>query len=243
MSKIYLSGDFHGDFRRLGSKVWKEGRDLTKDDFVIGLGDFGGVWEVNEDSKRWEEEQYWLDWLSDKKWTTLFVEGNHENSYRLEKFPIIEKFGGRVSQISESIFWLRRGEIYTIADKKFFTFGGAMSIDKIYRKENISWWPQEQPNKKEQDYGIDNLINHDMKVDYILTHTCPQHIVSILLGGAPTSPYSGNYYDKFYDPLTKYFSYINDSVQFDKWFFGHFHEDKEIDDKFMCLYKGIYRLI
>jgi len=243
MSKIYLSGDTHGDVRRFSTSNWKEGKTLTKDDFVIILGDFGCVWEVDENSRRWAEEQWWLDWLNDKPFSVIFVDGNHENHTRLDKLPQIQKFNGTVGAVRNSIFHLKRGEIYTIANKKFLTCGGALSIDKHRRIENVSWWEREQPNKKEQDHGISNLINHGMSVDYILTHTCPQHIVSILLGGTPTSPYDGNYYDKFYDPLTKYLSYIYESVQFDKWFFGHFHEDKKIDDKFMCLYKGIYRLI
>lgn len=46
---------------------------MTKQDYVIICGDFGGVWDG---SKR---EKYWLDWLEDKPFTTLFVSGNHEN--------------------------------------------------------------------------------------------------------------------------------------------------------------------
>jgi len=243
MSKIFCTGDLHGNPRRFGTHEWPEGKTLNKDDFVVILGDFGCLWCTSENDPHWKEEVYWLNWLSDKPWTSVFVDGNHESFARLDNLEQVEMFGGTVGVVRDSILHLKRGEIYEIADKKFFVMGGALSVDKHRRIPNVSWWEREQPSKKEQDHGISNLIANDMKVDYILTHTCPQHIVSIMLGGEPTSLYAGNYYDKFYDPLTKYLSYIYESVQFDKWFFGHFHEDRKIDDKFMCLYKGIYRLI
>jgi hypothetical protein len=59
---------------------------MTKADYVIICGDFDGVWAKDEESK---EEKYNLDWLNNKPFTTLFVDGNHENidwlnSYLLE---------------------------------------------------------------------------------------------------------------------------------------------------------------
>ena len=46
---------------------------MTKDDYVIVLGDFG-IWD---NSKR---ENYNLDWLEDRPFTTLFISGNHSIS-------------------------------------------------------------------------------------------------------------------------------------------------------------------
>ena len=44
---------------------------------------------------------------------------------------------------------LKRGECYTIEGKTFFTFGGAYSIDRLLRKEGVSWWWQELPSPEE----------------------------------------------------------------------------------------------
>ena len=43
---IYVCGDIHGrqDISKLNSKKFKEGKSLTKDDYVIICGDFGLVW-------------------------------------------------------------------------------------------------------------------------------------------------------------------------------------------------------
>ena len=42
---IYITGDTHGEVRRLGMDSFPEQKEMTKDDYVIILGDFGLVWE------------------------------------------------------------------------------------------------------------------------------------------------------------------------------------------------------
>ena len=48
---------------------------LRNIDYVIICGDFGGVWNKDEESNT---ETMLLDWLECKPFTTLFVDGNHE---------------------------------------------------------------------------------------------------------------------------------------------------------------------
>ncbi len=69
--KIYVTGDVHGslDLYKLNSKFFPAGKKLTKDDYVIICGDFGGVWDKGESDK------YVQDWFNEKPWTTLFVDG------------------------------------------------------------------------------------------------------------------------------------------------------------------------
>ena len=56
---IYIIGDTHAEFKyRFNTENFPEQKEMTKDDFVIICGDFGGVWEVQKESK---EEKYWLD--------------------------------------------------------------------------------------------------------------------------------------------------------------------------------------
>ena len=38
---IFVTGDCHGEFYKLGSKKFKEQKEMTKDDIVIICGDFG----------------------------------------------------------------------------------------------------------------------------------------------------------------------------------------------------------
>ena len=79
---IFITGDIHGniDINKLNSKKFAEQKNLTKSDFVIIAGDFGLVWDESK------ECQYWIKWLSEKNFTTLFIDGNHENFNLLNSY-------------------------------------------------------------------------------------------------------------------------------------------------------------
>ena len=131
---IYVTGDTHIpiDINKLNTKNFPQQKNMTKYDFVIVCGDFGGVW--NGDN----EEKFWLKWLRDKNFTTLFADGNHENFHMLSEYPVEVFGGGKVHKINDSVYHLMRGEVYTLDEKKFFVMGGASSHDKQFRTENIS---------------------------------------------------------------------------------------------------------
>lgn len=122
---IYFTGDTHGDFIRFSTDRFPEGRNCTKEDYVIILGDFGGVWKLKEDSA----ERYWLNWLDSKPWTTLFIDGNHENHARLDAMPVEEWHGGKTHRLRPSIIHLMRGQVFDIGGYCMFAFGGACSHD------------------------------------------------------------------------------------------------------------------
>jgi len=232
MNKVYATGDTHIDLdvKKLSFKNWPESRKLTKNDYLIVCGDFGLIWANNPSP--WEI--YWMKWFNERPYTTLFVDGNHENFYRLFQLKIIEKFGGKVGQVSDSIFHLKRGEIYTIAEKKFFCFGGAESIDKESRLVGISWWKEEVPTHVEMDYGLENLEKHDNKVDFIISHTLPTCFKRVLG--------YGDYKDKWTDPTCKFLQHLYETIEFKNGFGGHFHENA-VMDKYVALFNNIMRIV
>ncbi len=120
---IFITGDCHGGFQRFGVKYFPQQRELGREDFVIVCGDFGGVWSGST------EENYWLDWLEKKPFTTLFVDGNHENFDMLKSLPEQEWHGGRVHQVREHVLHLMRGQVFEIGGLTWFTMGGASSHD------------------------------------------------------------------------------------------------------------------
>lgn len=74
---VFITGDCHANVSRFSKDCFYEQKDFNgkKDEnFVIICGDFGLVWWRDYESK---SEKYWLDWLEDKPFTTLFVDGNH----------------------------------------------------------------------------------------------------------------------------------------------------------------------
>ena len=228
---IFITGDTHCpiDIKKLNTENFPQQKILSKDDFVIICGDFGAVWH-KPTSKGYSEDKYWLKWLDSKTFTTLFVDGNHENFELLNAYPTVNKYGGKMGKINDSVYHLKRGEIYTLDGKKFFCFGGASSHDKVYRKEGISWWEEELPNLEEMTYGVDNLDKVGNKVDYIITHCCSSEIQEKI------SPY----YET--DSLTQFFNFIQREIEYKHWFFGHYHEDRVLDDKHTCVYNTIITL-
>jgi predicted phosphodiesterase len=232
---IFITGDTHGDFTRLKTLSFKEGCSLNKYDYVIILGDFSGIWDVN---KSGEKEKYWLNWLSSQNWTTLFLDGNHENFDRLNSLKETRLFGGKVGIVkkNKSIFHLKRGEIYTIDNMKFFVMGGAQSVDRHERIENISWWADEMPNYQEYENAIHNLERQDWKVDYILTHSAPYSLVKKL-------EESGHIVGKiFKNQIQKFFEIVKNKCEFNYWFCGHFHLDQILDKKFILMYNKIIQI-
>ena len=249
MNKIIVTGDIHGNpFQRLNVENFPEGKTYTKEDYVIILGDFGLVWD---DSAM---EHSCLDWLENKPWTTLFIDGNHENYDLLNKFPIEEWGGGRVQKIRSSVIHLLRGEVYDIGGYKFLAMGGARSHDiqdgvlevgdprikiwkkddfKLFRINHISWWEEEIPNEEERKNALKNLAENDYKVDYILTHEAPSSDVVLM----DHLLYHPDEYSKWLEME------IRQKVKYKKWFFGHYHLNLDVNEKETCLFERRVRIV
>lgn len=107
---VHITGDTHGeiDSHKLTVKNFPQQKLMTKSDSLIVCGDFGCVWDGSKNDK------YWQKWYEGKPFTTLFVDGNHENHKMLAEFPIENRFDGRVHQIQPSVLHLMRGEVFEI---------------------------------------------------------------------------------------------------------------------------------
>jgi len=252
---IWITGDCHSDVRRFSVDSFYEQKEMTNQDenFMIVCGDFGLVWDRDGESKT---EKYWLDWLENKPFTTLFIDGNHENFDRLYQYPVKEWHGGKVHEIRPHVLHLCRGGVFNIENKKFFAFGSASSHDikdgildyedenwkkkareldnlgkYMYRIKGLTWWEQELPSEDEMQNGIKNLEKHDWKVDYILTHSPSASVIALLGNGL---------YEQ--DVLTKYLEEIRCKTDYKKMFSGHFHINKAVNDKDILLYEQIIRI-
>ena len=246
---IFVTGDTHGDYTRFKTDIFPEQKEMTKADFVVICGDFG-IWDTSNQSK------YWFDWLEKKSFTTLFVDGNHENYDILNNYPIEKWNGGNVHFIRPSVIHLMRGQLFEIAGKRIFTMGGASShdindgilepddsnfkkkkalLDKqgkyMYRINHRSWWREELPSEAEYATAQSTLESCGWRVDYIFTHCAPSSILE-LLGDGIYKP----------DALTDFHEEVCQRCEFDYWFFGHYHENRHIGRKYVLLYEQIIEL-
>lgn len=118
---IYVTGDIHGNIVRLEEYNFPTQKNMTKQDTVIILGDFGLIWHNNKNTLERKVADFQLKKLDEKNFTTVFIDGNHENFQRLyTEFPTTEFHGARAHKIAPSIFHILRGECFTLENKTFF---------------------------------------------------------------------------------------------------------------------------
>lgn len=216
---IWITGDTHGgiDMHKLSRASLKSrGIEIAEGDYLIILGDFGFPFLDSEVKQPRGEYHYWMKWFRERKYTVLWIDGNHDNFNFWDKQPITERFGGKVQvhPEAENVLHLLRGEIYEIEGKTFFTFGGALSIDKARRQPNISWWEQEEATPEQMKHAEENLAARDFKVDYILTHTLPRTVIN-------------EFPELFYikDKTAEFLDELLLTADYKMWLCGHMHLD------------------
>lgn len=241
--RVLVSGDIHGShsIRKLSSRNFNKNNELnlTKQDYLIITGDFGLIWSP-KGSRYYNDEQYWLKWLDEKPWTTLFVDGNHESFPLLNSYPVEEWHGGKIHRVSNSILHLMRGQVFNINNQTFFTLGGGYSHDIEYRTEGLNWWREEVPSFCEREEALANLAAHDWKVDYVITHDAPVSIAYTLINRSYDSSRTPDEYEQWLEDE------ILSKLEFKQWFFGHHHQDCTLKNGkgqvFQAMYNDIVSL-
>ncbi len=204
---IYVTGDMHGEIERFSQRAIKK---LKAEDTLIILGDFGFLWSGSE------EEEKNLEFIRNRRFTVLFLDGTHENHTMLERYPIANYCGGKVRDLGGNLKMLMRGEIYEVESKSIFALGGGQSADLEFRTEGESWWPQELPSMEEIDAAREKIKARG-KVDFVLTHDAPQKIRVSLFGR-----------DIEEHRLSKFLDEVMMTVKYDKWYFGCYHLDRKL---------------
>ena len=226
---IYVTGDTHGEvtFQKLPAFA-RANPQLTKRDYVIIAGDFGGVWS----EKTLEED---LRPYSELPFTVLFVDGNHENFDLLNALPVSKWKGGKVHFVREDIIHLMRGQVFELEGHTVFTFGGATSVDRGFRREGYSWWKAERPTDEDLDEALANLKRYNNKVDYIVTHSCGER--ALMYPPLRTRTLQMDVY-----PENQMLSYFEDILEYKHWYFGHYHLDGRLNDRMTVLLNEIVPL-
>ncbi len=227
---IYVTGDLHGTNEpgrhRLSTRSWPEGASLSRDDFVIVAGDFGYVWDGSR------ADAWWLDWLETKPWTTLFVDGNHENHRLLGTLPELTWRGGIVHEARPHVLHLMRGCVFDLGGALVLAMGGAASHDRERRVEGASWWPEEMPAAEDYARARANLAACGWSVDYVVTHEAPAALAGQLAWECARAHDEG-------DPLQCFLQEVDDRLSYRTWFFGHYHGDEWRDDRHRLIYRDI----
>lgn len=224
---IFLTGDCHADFRKIYN--FADRMELNENDYIIVLGDMGLFWR----NDRKDADVFIRDFEERYNFNLYFVDGNHEN-FKILNNLIIDKNG--MGYISNHIKHLRRGCRYNIDGKDILTIGGADSVDKFRRVEGLSWWREEEITSKE----IEAIAAGHY--DYVLSHSCP---LSIFEENKIYLCALGNIVDDNDEEFKKTNIQLENLLQkidFNHWYFGHYHVDLHLDDKFTCLLNAFVEL-
>ena len=163
------------------------------------------------------------------------------------EFPLVEIYGGRAYRIRENVFYLKRGEIFTIEGSTFLAFGGANSHDRFGsrtpslswgggyeylspRIEGKDWWPEEIPSQEDFDNACRNLDTVGWKVDHVITHTCPLNYRPHFMKSSRVP-----------DPTETILQQLYEKLTFQTWHFGHFHFEEQ-SGRLFCHYNNVRRL-
>ena len=222
---IYITGDTHGNFDRLNSFKYK------KNDMLIILGDAGINYFLDE------SEQELKSYLNSLGIKLFCVRGNHEERpENIKTYHLANMFGGKVyiENKYKNLIFARDGEEYNIGGYSILVIGGAYSIDKVFRiMHGYNWFSSEQLTPKE----MINIINKvkGKHYDIVLTHTCPYKY-------EPTEVFLSGIDQQYVDKSMEHFlDIIEEKVDYDKWYCGHYHTEKEID-KIEFMYGSIKKL-
>ena len=166
---FYITGDTHGDFRRIGQ--FSVENDTTAEDVMVILGDAGINYYLDSRDRELKEELSQLD-------ITLFcIHGNHEaRPWEAGDYDEKEWNDGivYVEEQYPNILFAKDGEIYDFNGKSVIVIGGAYSVDKYYRLNNgLMWFDTEQPDDEIKAYVERQLDKVDWSIDIVLSHTVP----------------------------------------------------------------------
>lgn len=208
---FFITGDTHREFYRL--------HDIEKNNMLIILGDAGINYYLDERDDKLKEQ------LNSYNIKLFCVQGNHEERpENISTYKEIDMFGGKVFIEEEypNLIFAKNGELYDIDNKKVLVIGGAYSVDKNYRIiYGYPWFKDEQLSKEE----MNNILNKykGQHIDIVLSHTCP-------LKYEPTEVFMKCIDQSDVDKsMEKFLDRVEESINYDKWYCGHYHTEKQID--------------
>lgn len=219
---IYITGDTHGDFRRI-AKFCKERHTTKKNDILIILGDaginfYGGLRDMGK-----KIELYRLP-------ITLFaIHGNHEmrpetatNLAGKPCYTLKPWHGGKVYQEAQypNLLFAHDGDCYQLNGNSVLVCGGAYSPDKLYRQMyHYPWFPDEQPSDATKQRVEEQIQQRGGMANIVLTHTIPLKFLPAL----HLKPLLG------IDQTTEtWLDGIETKLQYQTWYAGHFHVNQKI---------------
>ena len=166
--------------------------------------------------------------LSELPLTIFCIHGNHEQRPTAKKGYEEQFFCGGIVLVQPeypNLLFAVDGEVYDFLGKNCLAIGGAYSVDKEHRlARGWGWWPDEQPDDTIKVKVESVLEKRNWQVDIVLSHTCP-------LRYEPTEVFLPFIDQSKVDKSTEsWLGQIESRLRYQRWYCGHYHVTKQIDD-------------
>lgn len=163
--KLAFAGDWHRNIRWLPKAFHYCAENGVNT--IIHVGDFGYANpETNKSAYYYLRECETL--CARYNITLLWVKGNHEHHLDLNALPLDAR---GVKPISPHVIHLPNGFRWEWEGTRFTALGGAHSVDRSWRTENIDWFREELITIQE----AYETVSHG-ETDVLITHDCPDRV-------------------------------------------------------------------
>jgi predicted phosphodiesterase len=200
----FVSGDSHSNLTKI--KQWNKS---VENSVLIHAGDLGlGEWDLKNTSRKLNKNNNYL----------IAIAGNHEKK---------ELFDGRI--YNNSIELVKDYTVKEINGEKFLFIGGAISLDRAYRKQIKLEKPKiENWYRDNEAVYYDPIVETLTGIDVLITHTAPRKFIPnldplFLKRFTVDDPELITDLDKEDEVLTKIYNTVKANNDLKNLYFGHFH--------------------
>ena len=205
---MILLGDIHGNFQCIVNFCYKN--ELKEPLTLIQVGDFGAGFS----SEFVIDMEHLNDTLSEYNVTLYAIRGNHDDPHY---------FNGEYEW--SNIKLLKDYTVLVLEGKKILFVGGAISIDRLQRTENRSWWRGEEfvfdPDRLAEYEGIDIVVTHNAP-----WFAYPSNFNNLVMSFAAYDLTLLDDLTRERGSLTEMFNILKEKNNIKHWFYGHFHATK-----------------
>lgn len=233
MSRIFLTGDCHGDVTRLPD--FCKDNNTTIEDYIVLLGDVGINFFFDGRDKKAKKI------MSKCPITFICIHGNHEarpstvKGYILKSYEKLE-CACWVQEDYPNILFPLDGKM-KMNNKSFLVLGGAYSVDKFYRLSKGWPWFEDEQMPLETKNQILKIIEANNKFDFVLSHTAP-------IDYEPTYLFLSGIDQSLIDKsMENFLQQVYNSIIFNHWYFAHYHDDNDFKNNISIIYKNIIQII
>ena len=91
--------------------------------------------------------------------------------------------------------------------------------------------PEELPSDEEYLIALETLDQANWRADYVITH-CASTSIALSMDRHNEA-----------DPLTDFLEMVGQRLEYEYWFFGHFHDNRSVDQKHILLWEQIVQIL